>query len=130
MSRDGSIELAWADGDYTFRLGWKEIIKLQEAVDAGPYYIYGQFLASARMLLDPSAAKGMRIEYIREVIRWGLIGGGKPADEAKKLVSLYVEAMPPDANLEVAAKVLGAGLMGAKDETVGEADAASQTVTN
>lgn len=118
MSRDASITFTWGDGDTTFRLGWGEIEKLQEALDCGPY-----------VLLNRLHSGEWRIHDIREVIRWGLIGGGMKAGDAAKQIRQYVEGMPPAENLEAAQKIMRVGTFGASDETVGESEAPNQTET-
>lgn len=106
MARDASIgPLAWADGDYTFRLGNGELILLQEATDCGPLF-----------LLDRLGSKHWRVQDISHVIRLGLIGGGTAPDAALKLVRSYVEARPPIENVQFAYAILAAGVMGAPDE--------------
>lgn len=112
MSRDAKITLDWADGTHDFRLGWKQLVELQEKCDAGPNLILQRLFDGA-----------WRVQDISETIRVGLIGGGmKPAD-ALKLVRTYVEDRPPMESVLVAQAVLGAGLMGAPDETLGKAEA-------
>jgi hypothetical protein len=116
MSRDAAVTLDFADGSYRFRLGYKELEELQESVDAGPWYLLGQFSALSQMLVNPSAVRGLTVRMPREIIRIGLIGGGmKPAD-ALRLVRLYVDERPPDESISVAFKVLTAALRGADDE--------------
>lgn len=105
MARDASITLDWGDDTYTFRLAWGELAKLQEACDAGPYVI-----------LSRLSSNSWRMEDISNVIRFGLIGGGKTPVEALKLVRSYVEDRPPVENLLVAQAILSAGLIGAPDE--------------
>lgn len=107
MSRDASIAFEWGAGHTSFRLAWGELAKLQEATDCGPYY-----------LLDTLISGKWRIEHIREVIRWGLIGGGMTPAEAAKQVRLYVEGFPPVENLIAAQRILGAGCVGAPDEEI------------
>jgi hypothetical protein len=112
--RDARIELDWADGTYSFRLGWGQLAELQEKTDAGPYF-----------LLNRLYAGNWRIEDISQIIRLGLIGG----DEAMKpvqalgLVRRYVEARPPMENLPFAVAILTAGVIGAEDEPLGEQEA-------
>ncbi|MCM2292296.1 gene transfer agent family protein [Allorhizobium sp. BGMRC 0089] len=113
--RDASITLTFADGDYAFRLGWGELEGLQEACDAGPYVI-----------LDRLNTGTWRVGDIAHVIRFGLIGGGKTPVEALQLVRRWVEARPPAENVLMAQAILTAGILGAPDETPGEADAANQ----
>lgn len=112
MSRDASIgPLPWADGDYTFRLGWGEIALLQEATDCGPLF-----------LMERLAGKHWRIGDISNTIRLGLIGGGTKPEDALKLVRAYVESRPPMENVMMAYAILAAGVQGAPDEAPGEAE--------
>lgn len=121
MSRDASIELTWADDDYTFRLGWSELEALQEACDAGPWVI-----------LERLHNKQCRSGEIADVIRQGLIGGGLKPPEATKLVQRYVKERVSDLadNLLFAIAILQTALQGAPDEPVGEQAAASQEGSN
>lgn len=106
MSRDASIgPLAWADGNYTFRLGWGELALLQEATDCGPLF-----------LLERLAGKHWRIGDISHSIRLALIGGGATPDKALSLVTAYVEQRPPMENVMLAYAVVAAGVQGAPDE--------------
>lgn len=115
MSRDASITLPWADGDYTFRLAWGELIKLQEACDAGP-----------QLVLDRLTARTWRMEDIASVIRLGLIGGGMEPAKALKLTRDYVESRPPLENRMLARGILALALHGAPDEPPGEQEAAPE----
>jgi hypothetical protein len=119
MTRDAKIELTWADGDYTFRLGWGELEALQEACDAGPWVV-----------LDRLFTKQCLVGDISNVIRQGLIGGGLEPTAATKLVRTYVEKRPPAENLLFATVILQAAIQGAEEEPVGEQPAASQTESN
>jgi hypothetical protein len=112
MARDAQITIPWADGDFTFRLGWGELAELQEKTDAGPYVV-----------LHRLHSHQWRVEDISNVIRLGLIGGGLAAAEAMKKVRYYVESRPPLENHAVAVAILSAGLLGAPEEPVGEPEA-------
>ncbi|MFC7067453.1 gene transfer agent family protein [Brucella rhizosphaerae] len=114
--RDASIELTWADGDYTFRLGWGELEAIQEACSAGPWVI-----------LERLVSKQCHVGDISHVIRQGLIGGDMKPTDATKLVQRYVENRPPAENLLFAIAILQAGIQGVPEEPVGEQGAASQT---
>ncbi|SFJ55037.1 Phage tail tube protein, GTA-gp10 [Phyllobacterium sp. CL33Tsu] len=114
MSRDASIELDFGDDTYTFRLAWGELVKVQEACNAGPYVVLQRLYSQTWEMND-----------IREVIRWGLIGGGLEPVKALKLVKDYVEARPPLESIIYAQAVLSAGLMGAPEESLGKTEAAS-----
>lgn len=111
MSRDASVTLAWADGDYVFRLPWRQLIELQEQCDAGPFVI-----------LDRLTRGSWRVQDISHVIRLGLIGGGAEPAKALKLVRDYVEARPPLENVMLARGILMVAVQGVPDEQPGEAD--------
>lgn len=112
--RDARIELTFADGDYSFRMGWGELAELQEKCDAGPHVVYSR-------LGDGS----WKIEDISHTIRLGLIGGGLTPVDALKVVRKYVEARPPLESLLTAQAVLLAALYGVEEEQVGESVAPS-----
>lgn len=109
-SRDGSITLDWADGTYTFRLAWGELIKLQEACDAGPFVI-----------LQRLGSGTWRMQDIRETIRLALIGGETPPEKALQLVRDYVESRPPLETLMLARGILMTAINGPPDEEPGKA---------
>lgn len=116
MSRDARIELAWADGDYSFRLAWGQLAELQEKTNAGPYVVLNRLYNGQ-----------WRIEDISNVIRLGLIGGGLKPAEALRLTRTYVEDRPPLENVLVAHAVIAAGLQGAPEDAVGEAQGEAET---
>lgn len=109
MSRDASVTLPFADGMKTFRLAWGELIKLQEAADAGPFVVYRRLMSGQWRMGD-----------ISNTIRLGLIGGGLEPDKALAFVRDYVECRPPMESLALAQGVLGVALQGAPDEAPGE----------
>jgi hypothetical protein len=111
-NRTGSITLAWADSDYTFRLPWSGLIELQEKTNAGPGF-----------LLDQMWQNNWKVQHISEVIRLGLIGGGQTPADALRLTRNYVEARPPLENLSLAQAILAISLQGAPEEDKGEAKA-------
>lgn len=116
MSRDGSIELPFNGQRTMFKLAWRELEKIQEACDAGPYVV-----------LDRLVSGRWRLRDISEVIKWGLIGAGMEQGQALRLVETEVEARRPLENLVIAQKVLGAGVVGSPEEEVGKKlEAASQ----
>jgi len=105
QNRNGSVELDFGDGTYSFRLGWGDLQKLQEACDAGPFAIFNR-------LGDMS----FKVQDIREILRLGLIGGGQEPAKALQLVREYVEERPMLENVPIAQAVLGAALVGAPEE--------------
>lgn len=105
MSRHGDITLAWADGEYRFRLGWGELIALQEDCDAGPAYI-----------LDRLVTGRWRVQDIRAVILHGLTGGGLEPARVRALVRRHVEEAALNEALPVAQAVLLAALNGSDED--------------
>jgi hypothetical protein len=116
--RDARIDLDWADGSHSFRLGWGELAELQEKTNAGPYVVLQRLINHE-----------WRIEDISNVLRLGLIGGGKTPEQALKLVRRYVEIRPPLENVPYATGVLSAGLVGAPEEKLGEPEAPNPAET-
>lgn len=119
MSRDARIELDWADGTHSFRLAWAQLAELQEKTDAGPY-----------MVLQRLAAGAWRVEDLSNIIRLGLIGGGMTPADALKKVRAYVEERPPAESVIFAQGILMAGLYGAPEEDLGNADGASPEIAS
>lgn len=116
MSRDGSCEVPFNGQRTMFKLTWRELMKIQEACDAGPYVV-----------LDRLVTGRWRLQDISEVIKWGLIGGGMSQSAALSLVETEVEGRRPLENLVIAQTVLGAGVVGAPEEDVGKkSEAANQ----
>ncbi|MDX0487537.1 gene transfer agent family protein [Sinorhizobium medicae] len=118
MSRDGSCTVPFNGQKTFFKLAWRELMKIQEACDAGPYVV-----------LDRLVSGRWKLQDISEVIKWGLIGGGMPQGEALKLVENEVECRPPLENLAIAQQVLAAGVVGAPEEEVGKKSAAVKQKT-
>lgn len=119
MSRHGAVELDWADGTYTFRLGLAEIEELEEKRDLSI------FTLTSRLHKDVRAP---RLKDISETLRLGLIGGGmKPVDALAK-VRRYVDERPLDESRDVAYSVALAALArvhpGELGTEAGEAEAA------
>lgn len=110
MARSGSITLPWADGDYTFRLPWGQLMELQEQCGAGPFVI-----------LTRLGNGQWKVQDVAHVIRLGLIGGGTEPAKALSLTRDYVESRPPVENVMFARGILGAAVIGAPDEKPGEA---------
>lgn len=117
-NRNSTITLQWADGDYTFRLAWGQLIELQEKTNCGPGY-----------LLDQMWQNNWKVEHISQIIRLGLIGGGKTPSEALTLTRNYVESRPPMENLSLAQAILAISLQGAPEEEKGEAQAVAEIIS-
>ena len=104
MSRHGDVTLDWADGEYTFRLAWGQLIAVQEACDAGPAHILHRLQTGA-----------WRVQDIEAVLLHGLLGGGVPRDRARMLMRSFVHNAPLAENVAVAQAVLLAALLGAPE---------------
>lgn len=116
MSRDGSVKLDFAGDERTFRLAYGELRELQEVCDAGPLHI-----------LNALRSQTWRIEYVRETIRLGLIGGGMTPGEALDKTRRYVEQLPDwAANSIVAALILSEAILGHPDEQPGKPQAGAK----
>ncbi len=101
MNRHAAVELDWADGTYTFRLGLGETDELERKLDLGIFQIVTR--------LSP-VIRTCRLTDISEVLRLGLIGGGmKPADALAK-VRKYVDERPVDENRDIAYAITLAAL--------------------
>lgn len=117
--RDARVrEVAFADGEYDFRLGWGQLVELQELCDAGPQFV-----------LNRLHNGDWRVEDIAHTIRLGLLGADKDMkpSQASALVKRYVHERPPLENHTLAVVILTAALMGAPEEPVGENVAANPT---
>lgn len=118
MSADGSTTINWPDDERRFRLGLGELRELQDKCDAGPAQIF-------RALSDQS----WRIDYVRETIRLGLIGGGLDPQRALGLVGRYVVPGQLIACAGIAQIILYAALVGDPDTQEGKATAGTKTPT-
>jgi hypothetical protein len=87
MSRHGAVELDWADGTYTFRLGIREIEELEEKRDLSIFTLAARLSPLVR---EP------RLLDICETLRLGLMGGGTKPTDALAVVRRYVDERPLD----------------------------------
>lgn len=85
MNRHAAIDLEWAGGSHTFRLGLAEIEELEASVDMSVFLLYAAMSAQL-----PFA----RLKHYSETIRLGLMGGGMKPVEARLLVKRYVDERP------------------------------------
>ena len=118
-AEDGSVTLAWADGDYNFRLAYGQWAELQEAVNR-PRIAIGAPAIGPTDLLQLMARGNCWPHELREVIRLGLIGGGMKPDRALVLVKRHVETAGWAHNAAVAGTVLARSMMGPPDDPVGK----------
>lgn len=113
MSRSAHVTLDWAGKPREFRLAIADLQALQEATDRGPMDIFARLSGGTWTVGEVSA-----------VLTFGLVGGGLPLPQARALVARVF--VPPLAeHVPIAIKALSAALVGAPDEPVGKASAAS-----
>lgn len=106
MSRLGAVTLQFGDDEYSFRLRMAQLMELDEKTEVGPQY----------MLIEFSAGKA-RVPWIREIIRLGLIGGGKTPTEAFTIVKRYVDERPIVESTLHAQAILAAAVVGMPEDT-------------
>lgn len=101
------VDLKFADGEYTFKLGLAQISEIEKKCDAGIGAIYGRILRGRYGLGDgdimPTEGEYKFSELV-EVIRQGLIGGGAGKVDGKDVTVSTIRA-----NDLVNAYVIGAG---------------------
>lgn len=101
MNRHGAIDLTWAGGDHTFRLGMDQIEELEATTEMSV------FLLHAAMASDIPMA---RLKHYSETIRLGLLGGGMKPLEARVLTKRYVDERPLVESVVLAQAILRASL--------------------
>lgn len=120
------VELAWGAGVYTFALKGKQLEELEHVCKMG----IGRICMGVFSGIDYSYVT------LRETIRLGLIGGGTPPVEAKRLIDVYVDGQPidaagdPSSTLKTAHAILKATHFGWEDlpeAPQGEQEKAGQT---
>jgi hypothetical protein len=87
---DTAIDLAFADGTYSFNLGLAQINEIQSKCGAGIGAIYarvckGRYLMESVTFGNPLESE-YRIDDLIETIRQGLIGGGKGMVDDKEVI--------------------------------------------
>jgi hypothetical protein len=111
------ITLVWPGGEHTFALRLGELRALQGACDAGPEQILNRIIAGV-----------WRVDDIVETVRLGLIGGGMPDGEARKLVRRMTEGEGRRGLLayrQIALQIIMASIAADPDDPLGERTGAS-----
>lgn len=106
-NRHAAVELDWADGTFTFRLGLSELEELERKLDKSVFALASEL-----------GSRLSRSYEIKEVIRIGLIGGGMPPVDALAKVRIYLDERPLDDNRDAAYAVVLAALMRLKPEEI------------
>jgi hypothetical protein len=107
MSRSAKITAFFGDGDHDFALRIGECEELQELLDCG--------LAESLQRVE-----AVRVNDIRQVLRLGLIGGGMSKEDAFRLVTRHLTPGDLGACAVLAARVVGAAIVGSPEELLGE----------
>lgn len=128
--------------DRAFRLTVPWLEKVERDCDAGAAVIAGEIARGVQVLevyaekkitAVAAIAAGLgawRSSYIRQVIYWGLQGGGMAPGEAGKLVRRYIDErgfMGLIENVDLAFKVITGANSGPGDDPVGESGGAAAT---
>lgn len=115
MSADGSVELIWGDGPNIFRLAIGQFRELQDKVNTRRLSI-GASPVGPLTLLKALQANDAWPDDARDVLRIGLVGGGKTVERAHRMMTLFFDPTPPLTHMRAAHAVLLAGLVGSPDE--------------
>jgi hypothetical protein len=118
MSADGSVELEWGDGEHKFRLAIGQLRELQEKVNR-PRVAIGAHPIGLQQLLSGFRDGSWWIDDVSEIIRLGLIGGGKAPIDALSLTQRYCLSRPPLESVPIAQVILLTALIGDPDDVVG-----------
>lgn len=118
-AEDGTITLAFGDGEYPFRIAFAQWRELQESINKHRLEI-GEPVVGPMSLLRAMLDGNAWPVDVREVIRLGLIGGGMKADRALVLVKRHVEARAFFDCVPTARIVLQTAMFGPPDDLVGK----------
>lgn len=119
MNRHGAIEITWAGGDHTFRLGLDEVEELEAATDTSIFLLHSSMT---------SATPFAKLKTYSETIRVGLIGGGMSPVEARLMVRRFVDQRPLVESVALAAVIIRAGLERVHTNEVDAPSGEAQTV--
>lgn len=111
MSRDATVHLVFAGDERTFKLGYANLLAIQDACNAGVFDIFDRLLSGRA-----------RAEDATEPVRIGLIGAGVDPKIAKRMVE--ENSFPLQEISLVALAIIGVALQGDPREQVGKQDAA------
>lgn len=108
------FEMMWPGGEHAFALDIGGLRAIQTATGRGPMEIY------------TALGNGLwRIDDVLSVLRYGLIGGGMDAKEAKATVDRIADATPLLKLAPAAHLVIASALVGPADDPVGQGGAES-----
>ncbi|MCV2877612.1 gene transfer agent family protein [Sedimentimonas flavescens] len=108
-----ALEIEWPGGEHAFRLRLGEIEAVQESTGCGPEFLLNAFRIGA-----------WKVAHAEEVLKFGLVGGGMPRDEAKRLIRATFDRGFGIAHYKPACMmILEAALFGPEDDPVGKPEA-------
>jgi hypothetical protein len=99
------ITFDYGDNTYDFCLRLGELKELEQKTNVGPFTLLNRLLQG-----------DWRAEDAREVIRLGLIGGGKTPLEALNIVRTYTDEQPLIQSIEPALRILSHAVIGNQQE--------------
>ncbi len=110
MASNGEIEITWGDGEHKFNVAkLKLIFELEEKCNAGIAEIFNRL------------TKGQwKFNDVRETLRLGLIGGGKPPDEAMRIINRYCDERPWAESVLPAQAIIMAAMVGVPGDEIGK----------
>jgi hypothetical protein len=122
VSADASVTLPFADGEYRFLFRIGQLRELQESVNKWRAAI-GAPIIGPMALLKQIRENDAWPGDVREILRIGLVAGGKTPVEATALLKRYYDERPPLENYPLAHMVLAAGFIGVEWDPVGKGEA-------
>jgi len=142
MRGDGRIEADFGGEPRFFRVANGELRKIQEKCDAGPAHIAAAIAPCVQAVRQNPKATILElalaglgdwmVDYIREPVFQGLLGGGMSPNEAGKLVRTWIDDRGFKGLVEnagLALTLIVAGVDSPEDEEPGEPDAGVMTPT-
>lgn len=118
MNRHGAIDITWAGGDHTFRLGLDEIQELEAACNMSVFLLLEAAGSSIPLITNKQCC---------DTIRLGLIGGGTVPVNARVLTRRWVEERPLPESVGLSEAILRAAIErvhGQETDEPGETEAA------
>jgi len=126
MSRTGEVRLLFADDEYSFRLGLKELRLLQEKCadklngERGPFTILRDLQMGT-----------WRVNDVVWTIQLGLEGAGMKKEDAAKLVrERFEDRVGIHAHAMTAALIINAAMVGPEDDQIDRGKQAGEATTS
>lgn len=101
INRHGAIDLEWAGGEHTFRLGLAEIEELEAEIDMSIFTLFTGLGTTVPLA---------RVKHYSATIRIGLIGGGMEPVKARQMTRRWVDERPLYESASLAEAIIRAGI--------------------